>query len=55
MYLYVHLYISLFVYLYICICKCIFIQNRPGYHEALADLKAALGDAALDQVTLIYI
>ena len=33
---------------FICIC----IQDRAGYHEALADLKAALEDASLDQVDL---
>ena len=36
----------------VCICICVCIQDRAGYHEALADLKAALEDASLDQVDL---
>ena len=30
------------------------LRNRAGYHEALAELKAALEDATLDQVMRIF-
>ena len=30
------------------------LRNRAGYHEALAELKAALEDATFDQVMRIF-